>query len=103
MGDERRKQPRFAITGPIVLMTDTGDEVTGVAADASVLGFRFHSNALLDLGEKVTVTLRSQDGQTHPTEGIVRHATETAPYCYGVAFTDETVQRLIRTAFGDSG
>ncbi len=98
--DERRKHPRFAVVGPIVVTTGSGEEIRGETIDLSVLGFRFYSNELLEVGESVSATVRLPNGNIYAAEGIIRYVAEAGPYCYGVMFTEQTMQRLIKDSFG---
>ena len=43
MADERRKQPRFSIAGPIVVTSASDEAIEGQMADLSLLGFWFYS------------------------------------------------------------
>ena len=99
VGSDRRKQPRFSIAGPLIVKTGVGERIDGEAVDVSLVGFRFYSNDLLNIGEKVSTIVKLPGGTTTPVEGVIRHVTETLPYCYGVAFTEETVGRLIKESF----
>lgn len=99
---ERRKQPRFSIAGPIVVASESDEHVEGDMADVSVLGFRFYSARALDLGERVSATIQFPSGTSYVAEGVIRHATDAPPYCYGVAFTEETMARIIKESFGST-
>ncbi len=103
MAEERRKQPRFSITGPIVVNSGVDEVIEGKLVDVSLLGFRFYSDELLQLGEKISATVQFPNGNTYPVEGVIRHATEQLPCCYGVAFTEDTMVRLVKEAFGTGG
>ena len=83
-----------------MVKTALRERIEGEVVDVSLVGFRFYSNALLDIGEQVSTTVRFPSGKTETVEGVIRHATESLPYCYGVAFTEETTGRLIKDSFG---
>lgn len=99
---ERRRRARFSVTGPIVILTQPDEEIQGELVDVSLLGFRFRSTELLQVGDAVAATVRFPSGKTHRAEGVVKHASETPPFDYGVAFTEETMERIIKESFGVS-
>jgi hypothetical protein len=51
-------------------------------------------------GPKISAMLRFPNGKTHQAEGAIKHATDKPPYEYGVAFTEETMERIIKESFG---
>lgn len=98
---ERRRRPRFSVTGPIVVKAGPEEEeIQGELVDVSLLGFRFRSTELLQVGDTVIATVRFPSGKTHRAEGLVKHASDTPPFDYGVAFTEETMERIIKESFG---
>ena len=97
-GADRRKRQRLTIRGPIVVTMEDGETINGELQDVSLLGFRFSSNVLLPDGDKVLAQVRFPSGKMYATDGVVRHATDMPPYQYGVAFTDATVERIIKEA-----
>ncbi len=64
--------------------------------DISLLGYRFISTALLEAGERVTTTLLLPSGKKRSAEGTIKSTSQNPPYEYGVVFTLETVEQLIK-------
>lgn len=98
-GADRRKRQRLTVRGPIVVTRESGEIVDGELQDVSLLGFRFASKVLLRLGEKVSAQVRFPSGKTYATDGVIRHATDVPPYQYGVAFTEPTIERIIKESY----
>ena len=98
-GADRRKQSRLIVRGPLVVTTEDGETVKGELQDVSLLGFQFASEVLLPIGEKVSAQVRFPSGKAYATEGVIRHATDVPPYRYGVAFTEPTIERIIKASY----
>lgn len=94
-GDKRR-QRRLNVAGPVTISTASGQQVAGEAINVSLLGCRLSSPTLLTVGEPIALTLRFPSGKSHVVEGTITTVTQHPPYQYGVAFTSETVERLLR-------
>lgn len=98
--EERRRTPRFSVTGPVMILTGAAEPIESELIDVGVLGFRFRTQELLQVGDAVSATVTFPNGKAHQAAGVVKHASETPPFIYGVAFTEEAMERIIRESFG---
>ena len=96
MASDQRKRPRTPISGPIMITVRPGKQIHGQAMDVSLLGFRFNSEEVLAVGDLVMTNLVFPSGRTQVVEGTVKSIASSAPYQYGVVFTEETTERIIR-------
>ena len=96
---EKRRQRRFGATGSVTIVTASGRTVDAEAIDVSLLGCRFSAVASLAVGDPVSTTLRFPSGRIHSVHGTIRSVSQGPPCQHGVAFTEETVERLIKDSF----
>ncbi len=94
-GDKRRR-PRTPLTGAITVVTGSGQHLRGQAMDVSLMGCRFSAEELLQAGERITTNLQFPSGKVHEVEGTIRFVTGGSPFQYGVEFTGQTTERIIK-------
>ena len=99
---ERRRQRRVLLGGSVTVTTASGQAVEASVVDVSLLGWRFTTDACLSVGQSVSAHLQFPTGRSHQVEGTIRSISEGPPYQYGVGFSSETVERLIKEAFKPS-
>ena len=95
-GDKRRR-PRAPATGTIAVVTASGQRIRGQAMDVSLMGCRFSAEELLQVGEPITTSLQFPSGKVHEVAGTIKFVAGVAPFQYGVEFTQETTERIIKT------
>ena len=97
---EKRRRPRLRVSGPVTIVRASGERVEGQAIDVSLLGCRFSATTPLNVGEQIFATLRFPSGAVHAVEGIIKSvAPGVSSNEYGVVFSSETVERLIKDSF----
>ena len=96
MDNNQRKRPRTAISGSLLLAVQSERQVRGQAIDVSLLGFRFSSEEAIAVGETVTTNLVFPSGRAQVVEGTVKTVSSSMPYHYGVIFSQQTTERIIR-------
>lgn len=94
-GDKRRR-PRTPVSGPLLVVTASGARIHGQAIDVSLLGFGFSAEELLPVGERVSTSLRFPSGKVYEVSGDIKFVMGGSPYQYGVAFTQETTEQVIK-------
>lgn len=102
MEGEKRRQRRFPADGPVTVTLASGEPVDGGMVDIGLLGFRFRTTELLEIGERLSATIRFPSGSAHAVEGTVTSVRQHETFEYGVAFTPQTVERLIKDLFKPS-
>ena len=100
---DKRRQLRIKATGPITIVRASGEQVEGQAIDVSLLGCRLSSATLLELEEQIVTTLRFPSGRSHEVSGTIKSIQPPSPYQYGVAFSPETVEQIIKDFFQEEG
>ena len=96
MAADQRKRPRTPISGPIIVTVKPEKQIRGQAMDVSLLGFRFNSDETLAVGDLVMTHLVFPSGRSQKVEGTIKSIASSVPYHYGVVFTEETTERIIR-------
>ena len=96
MTADQRKRPRLPISGSIFVTVGSGKQIRAQAMDVSLLGFRFSSEQTLAVGDSITAAIVFPSGRTQAVAGTVKSISSSMPYEYGVVFTEETTERIIR-------